>query len=360
MRILFLVLIVIHGLIHLLGFAKAFDLGTITQLSKDISKPIGILWLTAFFLFLLTGVLFFLKKEEWWIIGIIAVIVSQTVIVLVWQDAKFGTIANILIATVAFFTWGSIQFEQNFIYDKNENISRTNKISNELLTEQDIQSLPTPVQHYLQYAGVINKPKVKNVRVVFEGQMRDKGKDYFPFTSEQFNFFDEPARLFYMKGKMFNVTVPGYHKYSNAKASMDIRLFGLFPIVKKSGVIMDKAETVTLFNDMCLLAPATLIDKRITWEAINDTLVKATFTNKTISITADLYFNQQGQLVNFISNDRTSVSDMKQYPFSTPVSEYQFINGYNLMSKAEAVWDYPDGKFTYGKFVLKEIEYNIE
>lgn len=360
MRIIFLILLVIHGLIHLLGFAKAFDFGDITQLSKEISKPMGVLWLTAFLLFQLSAILFFLNKEEWLIISVIAAIVSQILIIIVWQDAKFGTIVNILIAIVAVLTWASISFEKSFVNDKNENITRTNIISQEILTEKDIQTLPKPVQQYLKYVGVINKPKVKNVRVVFEGQMRDKGKDYFPFISEQFNFFDEPTRLFYMKAKMFGVSVLGYHKYSNCKASMDIRPFGLFPIVKKSGDIMNKAETVTLFNDMCLLAPATLIDKRIQWESINDTLIKATFTNKKISITAVLYFNQKGQLVDFISKDRTSITDMKQYPFSTPVSEYKIINGYNLMSKAEAVYDYTDGKFTYGKFILKDIEYNIE
>ena len=360
MRILFLILIAIHGLIHLMGFAKAFDFGNITQLSKEISKPLGVLWLTVFLLFLLASILFLLKKEEWWIIAIIAAFFSQILIITVWQDAKFGTIANILIATIAVFTWGSICFEKNFVNDKNENISRINLIPEKILTEPDIQTLPIPVQRYLRYVGVINKPKVNSVRVVFEGEMRDKGKDYFPFTSEQFNFFDEPTRLFYMKAKMFGVPVLGYHKYSNSKASMDIRLFGLFSIVKESGNIMDKAETVTLFNDMCLLAPATLIDKRIQWESIHDTLVKATFTNNKISIAADLYFNKQGQLVDFISNDRTSIADMKQYPFLTPVSEYKVINGYNLTSKAETVWDYTDGKFTYGKFILKEIEYNIK
>ncbi len=122
---------------------------------------------------------------------------------------------------------------------------------------------------------------------------------------------------------------------------------------------MDKAETVTLFNDMCLLAPATLIDKRIQWQPVNDTSVTATFTNHDITITANLFFNQQGQLVNFISNDRTSVNEMKEFPFSTPVSSYKNINGYNIMSLGEAVWHYPDGAFTYGKFNLTSIEYNV-
>jgi hypothetical protein len=34
-------------------------------------------------------------------------------------------------------------------------------------------------------------------------------------------------------------------------------------VVDISGDMMFKAETVTFFNDMCFLAPATLIDKRI-------------------------------------------------------------------------------------------------
>ena len=88
------------------------------------------------------------------------------------------------------------------------------------------------------------------MRIVFEGEMREKGKEYFPFACEQYNFFDELTRLFFMKGKMFGVTVPGYHHYMKGIAVMDIRLFGLFPVVKKSGVAMNKVETVTLFNDM--------------------------------------------------------------------------------------------------------------
>jgi hypothetical protein len=108
------------------------------------------------------------------------------------------------------------------------------------------------------------------------------------------------------------------------------------------------------------LTPASLIDDRIQWEAIDDRKVKAIFTNQGISITATLFFNQQGQLINFVSNDRTAVSDMKEYPFLTPVSEYKNINGFNLPTYGEAIWRYPEGDFTYGKFRLQDIEYNFE
>ncbi len=48
-------IIFLHGLIHLMGFAKAFQYGQITQLTKDISKPAGALWLLAALLFVVSA-----------------------------------------------------------------------------------------------------------------------------------------------------------------------------------------------------------------------------------------------------------------------------------------------------------------
>ncbi len=360
LKFIFIAIALIHGLIHFMGFAKAFGYGNITQLTREISKPAGVFWMLTAWLFIAVVALFLFKIENWWALGIVAAVVSQVLIFSVWQDAKFGTIANILVLVVSLLSMTNALFERSYRKDVDTNLERTHTLASALLTEADIQVLPPLVQSYLRYSGVINKPKVHNMRIVFEGEMRDKGKDWFPFRSEQFNFFDEPTRLFFMKGKMFGIIVPGYHRYTEATASMDIRLFGLFSIVKESGPDMNKTETVTLFNDMCLMAPATLIDPRIVWKAIDPTSVEATFTNKGITISAILYFNGKGQLTNFISNDRTSVSQMQAFPFSTPVSEYQTINGMNIMKKGDAVWHYPEGEFIYGKFLLKEIEYNCK
>lgn len=359
MKILLAAVILIHGLIHFMGFAKAFNYGNMKQLTIPISKPVGTMWMLTAFLFIITFVLFLVKKESWWMVAVPAILISQAVIILSWKDAKFGTIANLLLLIVAILSWGNYHFETAYRKDVKENLQRSNSLAMEILTEADLLHLPLPVKRYLVYVGAVNKPKVTNVHIVFDGQMREKGKDYFQFTSEQYNFFDDPTRLFFMKGKMFGVIVPGYHRYINGTATMDIRFFGLFPIVQKAGDVMNKAETVTLFNDMCLLAPATLIDKRIQWQPVDNNSVKAVFTNRGISISAILYFNAQGQLIDFISNDRTAVSDMKSYPFSTPVHAYRNINGFNLMSAGDAVWHYPDGKFVYGRFRLKDIQYNV-
>ncbi len=356
--ILFFIMTV-HGLIHIMGFAKAFNYGNITQLTKAISKPAGVFWLSTAILFVAAAVLFLLKKAAWPYIAVVAVIVSQILIVTVWKDARFGTIANIIVLLAAIAGWGNNRFELTFRADVQEHLAHMAHPGTELLTEADVQSLPEPVQNYLRYCGVIGKPKVKNVRVEMKGRMRGKKQDWFPFTVVQYNFFDDPARLFFMKGKMKGILVPGYHDYQHETARMNIKLFGLFTVVHASGAVMNRAETVTLFNDMCLLAPASLISKYIEWEAIDSVSAKAIFTNGSNKITAALYFNPQGQLVNFVSDDRSDVNEMKPYRFSTPVKAYVQLDGRNVMQYGEAVWHYPEGEFVYGEFNLKSIEYNV-
>jgi hypothetical protein len=123
---------------------------------------------------------------------------------------------------------------------------------------------------------------------------------------------------------------------------------------------MDQGETVTVLNDMCVMAPVSLIDHRITWETIDNVRVKAVFTNGHITISGVLYFNEQGELTNFISKDRfeTDGKVYHNYPWSTPVTGYVDVNGYRLPSRAKLIYSRPDGEFCYGEFNLKNIEYN--
>jgi len=62
-KYLFAFLVLMHGLIHFMGFAKAFGYGNIQQLTKEISKPAGVFWLVTAILFTAAVVMFLLKKD---------------------------------------------------------------------------------------------------------------------------------------------------------------------------------------------------------------------------------------------------------------------------------------------------------
>lgn len=103
LKISFALIIALHGFIHFMGFAKAFRYGNITQITKQVSKPEGICWFITACLFIVALALFLGNKEWWTIVTIAAIILSQILIVTVWSDAKFGTIANIIILGVIIY-----------------------------------------------------------------------------------------------------------------------------------------------------------------------------------------------------------------------------------------------------------------
>lgn len=245
-----------------------------------------------------------------------------------------------------------------------EALERTKEIKREILTEKDIQHLPSAVQKYLDYTGAMGKEKVTNFRAEFKGGIRSNSKEpYMPLKSVQYNFMDIPTRLFYIVAKKSGIPAKGIHLYTDGKAIMLIKIMGVFTVVNAKGKEMDQGETVTLFNDMCFMAPASLIDKNIEWKEINSKTVEAKYTNGNITIGATLYFTDEGELENFISNDRFETTDgkvYKNYPWHTPVTSYVNINGYRLPSGAKLIYKHPDEDFCYGEFSLVNIEYNCK
>ncbi len=232
-----------------------------------------------------------------------------------------------------------------------------------ILTLEDIRLLPEPVQKYLVYVGAIGKPRIQNVKAVFNGSMKRNLKSgWMAIMSRQYNFFDSPARYFYINAKMSGIPFDGLHVYSGSEATMQIKVASMFQVVDARGEKMNHGETVTVLNDMCFLAPAVLIDVNIQWETIDSHSVKAIYTNDKITVSAVLKFNQMGELIDFMSDDRYYCEDGKtylRYTWSTPIGNYKEIDGRKVPSYGEAIWHIPyEGEFCYARFDLKEIEYN--
>ena len=94
---LLIIVLVVHGLIHLLGFVKGFRLAELPQLTQPISALFGLVWLAASVLFIATAVSVLVWPRWWWALGAIAVCVSMVAISSSWADARVGALANLVI-----------------------------------------------------------------------------------------------------------------------------------------------------------------------------------------------------------------------------------------------------------------------
>ena len=363
MTAVFALVLVIHGLIHLLGFAKGFGLADLPQLTQPVPSVLGLLWLLAAFLFLATAAALFVWPRGWWATGASAIVVSTFVIVAAWTDAKFGAIGNLvaLIGVVfGFLSQGPVSLRAAYERDIDQAIARV--APDQPIKDVDLAHLPGPVQRYLRRTGVVGQPRVRNFRARMHGRFRN-GRDarWLEVGAEQYNFVDKPARLFYLSGSMFSIPVQGYHRYVGPSATMTVKAAALVPVVEVSGPEMNEGETVTMFNDMCVMAPATLIDPTIVWEPVDDRSARASFTNAGHTIRAELSFNAAGELTNFRSDDRYQAygKSVRKVRWSTPLRGYRSFGAVRLASGGEARWHEPGGDYAYIEVTFDDVQYNV-
>jgi hypothetical protein len=167
-----------------------------------------------------------------------------------------------------------------------------------------------------------------------------------------------------MDATMFGLPVDVLHVFVGPSATMRVRLCSIVPMVDAAGPVMDRAETVTLFNDLCILAPAGLIDAPIVWQLVDEHHVGAAFTNGAHTVTAILVFNDDHELTDFVSDDRQiASSDGKTFTpagWSTPLRRYRTLGSRRIATSGEAHWhtSEPEGGFCYLKLDVDTITYN--
>jgi hypothetical protein len=356
-----------HGLVHLLGAAKGLGWAEVTPLQEPIGTATGVAWLMAAVLVVGCGGLLAVATSWWWVVGAVAVVVSQGVIFTSWSDAKVGTVGNVVLLLAVVYGYASHgPASYRAEYDRRAAAALTQPLAAGVVTEADLAAMPEPVAGYVRRSGAVGQPRVTNFHARIHGRIRSGAtKPWMTFTGEQVNTCgSEPRRLFLLDATMFGLPVDVLHVFVGRSASMRVRLCSLVPIVNATGPIMDRAETVTLFNDMCVLAPAALVDAPITWRTLDDHHVQGMYTKGMHTVTAVLAFNDDHELVDFVSDDRQRApTDSSRYTplrWSTPVGHYRSVGNRWVATYGEGRWHAPDpeGEFTYIEFSIDHLAFN--
>jgi hypothetical protein len=362
MRTAFVVLVALHGLIHLMGFLKGFGLAALPQLTQPISRGAGLAWLGAALLTLGAAAAVVLWPRGWWALGLAALVVSQVVIAGAWHDARFGTLANVVLllgVAYGFASRGPFSLRAEFEHAAPAAVAPVT-----LLTEADLAPLPPPVQAYVRQAGAVGQPRIHDLRATWTGRIRSGPQaPWMTFTAEQLNTLDSPRRFFFMDATMKGLPVAVLHAFDEAGATMRVRLLSVAPLVDSRGPEMTRAETVTLFNDLCVLAPGALTDPAIAWEPVDARTARARYTLRGNTIAAELRFDDRGQLVDFSSDDRLAGSadgsSFTPQRWTTPLRDYAQVGPARVATRGDVVWHPASGAYTYGEFELHSLAYNV-
>jgi hypothetical protein len=183
-----------------------------------------------------------------------------------------------------------------------------------------------------------------------------------PFHGVQYSSLTRPERLFFMRATRAGLPIDGLHAFRPDEASMRIRLASLVTIADVSGASLARSETVTFLNDLCVFAPAALVDAPIAWEPVDARSVRAHYTLGQQRVSAVLTFDASGDLMDFRSEDRRQVAagTDRLLPWTTPISRFRtYPSGARLPGYGEGWWHPPEGAFVYLRIELDDVAYNV-
>ena len=358
----FLIIVLLHGLIHLAGFAKAFGFWEIKNLTLPISKPLGLVWLAATLLFLIYGILYFLNYNYTWRLGLVALILSQGLIIYFWTDAKFGSLPNFIILLAILVSYGNSKFS-TLVEKETTQILLNSEVSNiEIFSEKEIKNLPEPVKKWLANSGALGREKTINGKIIQTAKikMKPEQKNWYSAKAIQYTLVDHPSFIWTVDLKMNSfLRFRGRDKFLSGKGNMLIKLNSLLTIVDESGEKIDEGTMQRYLGEMVWF-PSLAVSPFVSWNEINKTTAKATINYKGTNASGVFYFNEEGDFIKFIAlrfRENTTKAERKEWILS--VDDYSIFEGIKVPSKMKATWKLDEANWNWLELEIVNIEYNI-
>jgi hypothetical protein len=231
----------------------------------------------------------------------------------------------------------------------------------EVITKEDLAGLPGCVQKWLEYSQIIGKEQINTVRLQQRGEMRlqaDAG--WMPFQAVQYFRVDKPGFIWQAKIKPAPlVSIVGRDIYFDGQGQMLIKPLALFTAADAKGQEMDQGALMRYFAEMQWF-PSAALSNYITWEEVDQNSAQATITYQGVTASAVFTFDEQGRLVDF-SGERYMEAGGK-YTLETwggSSLSYGEFQGIKMASKGQVTWKLKTGDFTWLKWEIIDIEYNI-
>jgi len=235
------------------------------------------------------------------------------------------------------------------------------KTTARIVTADMLALLPGPVQRYLNYTGVVGQPWIDTVRLRYTGRFRlGTDRPWMPIVANQVYTTNPPG--FHWKARFKIAGLPllrGDDTYQAGHGHMFGKLAGLYTVFDARGDELDQGTMMRYLNEM-MWFPVAFLSDYITWQAVDDHAVDVTFTDGGKSVSARLFIDDLGRLMNFVAQRYRE--NKGRYTFdtwATPVVEYGRFAGLNLPARGAGVWYLPSGDLGYIDTHLVEVVYNV-
>jgi len=230
----------------------------------------------------------------------------------------------------------------------------------ETITEEMIQKLPEPVQRYMRYTGVIGRPWIESVWLKQTGRFRQgPDKPWMEMRAEQRYTTRPPGFIWNAAFRMAGMSLlRAVDRYEGGQGRMTGKLAGLVTLFDVRGEKLDQGAMLRYLSEM-IWFPTAFLGENISWEGVDEASARVVFTDHGRSVEGSIFFDEEGRFTVFKAQRYRMVGDEFSLDWwSTPVTEYATLSGLNLPVDGQAVWNLPEGDFSYIDLRIVELEYH--
>lgn len=362
-RILFGVLLFGYGLIHIIGFASEWISGslsfvrdyTLFPLDDVAARIAGVMWLITAMLWLTSTFLYLLKRDYFWKVALLSLIISQILIVVYWPFTKFGTIMNVLVLGVVILNIARINFNRNVNREWNR-LTAARKI----IGENKESRLPSIVSKWLSATKSGSKVPSK-VILTQRGAMRPKpSAEWMNFSATQFYTVDPPAFLWNSNINAGHaITIAGRDKFENGKGNMLIKPLYIYKLANASGVEIDEGTMLRYMGEIIWFPEAANM-YYFNWQTLDSTSAELSMTYNGTSAKGVFTFDEEGHVKSFCAERFGDFNgQFRKETWEVKVTDHRLINGHFIGSKCDVTWKLKEGDFTWLKLEVEDIKYEF-
>lgn len=352
------ILIIIHGLIHLLGFVAYWPLGEIAELpykttflngrlnlSQTGMRLFSVLWLLAA-VGLVGSAVGLLINRPWWLsLMFVAVVVSLVITVLDWSNAFRGALLSLIMLVPLLLVWGlRIQPRPFTPYPQ----------TSQPLTAVPLPTdLPEPVARYYQAMMGDKVPVVETAVITGRGTLRFLGITF-------------PARLRFTHDAgqgyrhYIEATILGYPVLKVNERYLD----GIGKMELPVGVIenepkVNMAANLGLWGESIWLPSIYITDSRVRWEAINETSALLFVPYETVEESFTVYFDPETGLIKQMEAMRyKDAASEEKTLWQLDIQDWDNYQDMLLPSRATVTW--ADEGLPWLIIKVEDIVFNVD
>lgn len=230
---------------------------------------------------------------------------------------------------------------------------------------RELEGLPAPVQRYFRAVLKDGQRVITAATVEHTGtfNLSQTGEQWKPFISQQRVVTRSPG--FVWNGHvtaMPGVAVHVHDAYIAGVGILKPSVLGLYALadVEGSGDIA-LGELMRYFVEAAWYPTALLPSQGVQWEAVDEHSAKATFTDRSLSVTMLLTFDDAGLIrsARFEARGMMVGKTIVQMPWEGRWSNYQERGGMRVPLTGEVAWLTPQGRKPYWRGTVASLAYEF-